>query len=378
MEKNLSNRKYKNMIVFLAILSLGILVYKKQILNPFIESKKNIKKTNAIIEEDLGIPIETAEIIKEALVEKLNYIGTIYPKDTVELSFKIPAEIIQLNIKEGEHIKAGALIGRLDDSNIHAKLNTIQAKINTVEFNLNYLSQEENRYKELLDNEAIPQNTYDKVKHEKDIAEMQLKELESTKIELESSLKDFILISPIDGIVKNLNASIGEIALTGKPVAIIDTEESIIKVNIGEMDLDKVKKGMEVNLALIGIENKINAKVTKIMPSINPATRIGEVEIGNINGEFISGTSVEAEFIIDKIEEGLTIPLNAVKELKDTLVVYKIVDNHVEEIPIKTGIKVNNRLQIIEGLEEGDVIAIKNINKLYDGAKVTIFEGELE
>ncbi|WP_313755621.1 efflux RND transporter periplasmic adaptor subunit [Tissierella sp.] len=378
MEKNLSIRKYKNIIVFLAILFLGTIIYKKQILKSFIEPKENIKKTNIIIEEDLGIPIETDKIIKEVIVEKLNYIGTIYPKDTVELSFKMPAEIIQLNIKEGEHIKAGDIIGRLDDSNIHAKLDTIQAKLKTIELNINYLSQEESKYRELLDNGAIPQNAYDKIKHEKDIAEMQLKELESTKIELELSLRDFVLISPIDGIVKNLNASIGEIALTGKPVALIDTEESIVKVNIGEMDLDKVKKDMEVNLALIGIENKINAKVTKIMPSINPATRIGEVEIANINGQFISGTSVEVEFIISKVDEGLTMPLNAIKELKDTSVVYKIVDNHVEEIPIKTGIKVNNRLQIIEGLEEGDIIAIKNLNKLYDDAKVTIFKGEIK
>ena len=373
----MKNIPFKKLIILAILLVVTIVLYKKK---P-IELNKKTKIVNTTPKEDLGIPIEIEKVKKENLIQKISYTGTLYPKDTAELSFKIAAEIIELNFKEGDYVSKGQIIGRLDDASIKAKLDTIQTKIDTLELNLDYLQQEEKRYGELLEGEAIPQTTYDKINHEKNMAEMQLKELRATEAELKTNLKDTILIAPMDGIIRAINASIGEIAAMGKSIVTIDyPRDAIVKVNISESDLEKVKTGTTALLNIKGIDEPITSKVTRVVSSINPTTRIGQVEIGGINSNngLIFGASVDVEFVIDKAKEGNTISSNSIKQLKDGPVVYKIEDNHAQEVLIKTGIKVGNQVQVLEGLEERDIIATKNIDKLYNGAKVYVFKGDVE
>ena len=150
----------------------------------------------------------------------------------------MPGEIVELNIKEGDYIKKGEIIASLDSVSIEAKLNTIEAKIDTIKVNLDYLKVEEERHRDLLEGGIIPQSLYDKINHEKNLAEMQLRELEATRNELSVNLQDTILISPIDGIVKIINSSIGETVPMGKPIVIIDYyKDATIKVNVSEYDL---------------------------------------------------------------------------------------------------------------------------------------------
>lgn len=395
---------------------------------------KNIGKNNKGLEAsntDLGIPTEIQEVKSSELIEKISYVGTVESEDSVILSPKITSEVDELVFKEGDIVKKGDIIARLDDSQFVVKLNTALQKIETLETNyaylnrevetyyegnpsvkkvetakenFNYLKNEAEKYKTLYEYGAIPQNSYDKIKHERDTVQkqleelnaasentynklvheenmtsMQLKELYAMVEELNVSLEDTMIHAPIDGRIRMIDYSLGDLAMAGRPFVIIDGIEShVIKVQVGEQDLAKINIGTKAIVSITGQDNSIEAEVTNIMPNVNPVTRIGEVEVSftvKDNRDMMIGTSVQVEFVINETEQGLVIETAFIKDLEDSQIVYVLENGHVYEREIKTGLVVENKAQVLEGLHEGEKIACKNLTKLYEGAKVYVFQG---
>ncbi|MDK2919553.1 MAG: hypothetical protein PWQ37_2286 [Candidatus Petromonas sp.] len=115
MKKSITKTK---ILFILLILIIGIIGYK----NIPVQSNEITPVNDEKPQKNLGIPTEIVKVTKENLVEKISYIGTIQSKETVLVSPKIPAEIVELNIAEGDYVKKGEILARLDDSNIRAKL----------------------------------------------------------------------------------------------------------------------------------------------------------------------------------------------------------------------------------------------------------------
>lgn len=417
----------KKKVFYLIIIALVFVIIVGLIKN-IGKNKRGLKVSNS----DLGIPTEIEEVKLSKLIEKISYLGTIESENSVVLSPKITSEINELVFKEGDMVKEGDIIARLDDSQFIAKLNTALQKIETLEIsyaylskevenyyesnpsakkvetveeNFNYLKNEAEKYKTLYEYGAIPQSSYDKIEHErntvqnqleelkamsqntynkltheKDMASMQLKELYTMVEELSLSLEDTTIQAPMDGRIRMIDYSTGDLAIAGRPFAVIDgIENYVVRVQVSEKDLSKINIGTKVIVYITGQDNAIEAKVTNIMPNVNPVTRIGEVEIlftvKDINNDIMIGTSVQTEFIVDEMDEGLVIETAFIKDLENRQIVYVLEDNYVYEREIKTGLVVENKTQVLEGIKEGEKIACKNLTKLYDGAKVYIFQG---
>lgn len=368
--------KVIRVVVFLILVAAAFMAYKVLPL----QTARSAEVYSDNMNEGLGVPIDAAEAVKGKLEEKITYVGTIYPRDTVQVLAAIPAEITEIYVKEGNYVAQGQTIAKLDDESIVAKLDTLQAKIDTIEYNLSYMRDEAEKQRVLYEGSAVPKAAYDKIVHETGMIEMQVKELYAQKAEIEVSLKNTVITAPMSGVVREVGCNPGDFAVAGKPVAIIDDLSRLtVKVNISESDLSKIKKGTPVLLTAAGVENKIPAKVTKVLPDINPQTRIGEVEIDagkpQKGTQIILGTSVRTEFVTKVSEDGYMVPQGAIKQLTSGPVLYKLEGGFVQEVPIETGISSNSQVQVTEGLKESDKVAVSNIDKLYDGAKVYVFEG---
>lgn len=422
-------QKKKRSILTIVIIIIGVIIIGLSITRIIDKGRKNA--TADALQNDLGIPTEVISITLDQLTEKISYIGTVEAENSVLLSPKITSEISQLNFKEGDIIKKGDIIARLDNSQLEAKLNTALKKIETLEVNYTYLTRETEdyhetnpaikrietveknydyledeveKYRTLYEHGAISEESYNKVKHEKDMikmqleelkttsdntynklvheknmVEMQLKELYATVDELNLNLKEAIITAPISGKIRRIHYSIGDLVMTGKPlVTIDDIDNLVVKTNVGELDLAKLHKGMTAMVNIADSDRPIETKVTNIMPSVNPATRIGEVEISltlENKKDVLIGASAQVEFVINKVEAGIVIEASFIKKLENKEIVYVFEDGYVYEREIKTGLVIEDKVQVLEGLESGENIAYKNLSTLYDGAKVYKFQG---
>ncbi|MGD9567023.1 MAG: efflux RND transporter periplasmic adaptor subunit [Sedimentibacter sp.] len=418
----------KKKLILIVVVSLVILSVVVKNINSSSSSKESVAK-----ESELGIPIELEAVAKGNLIETINYVGTIEPKSSTVISPSIAGQITQVYVEEGSFVKYGDILVKIDDSQLRASLETAQKKLETLNTNYNYLASEINdfyetnplikqhetaksnyeylkserdNYASLYGEGAIPkttfdkleqetnnaylkleelkatiQNSYDNLIHEKDMAAKQMEELNSSINELNVKIQDTVIQAPISGIVKMIEGDVGDLAVIGKPlVSIDDNEELIVRVSVSESDINRISVGGKAVLIINGLDGEINTIVNKIIPNVNPNTRIGLIELGPIQNEkssmLFSGNSAEVEIIANEATDKLIIPKNSIKNLNNKNIVYLYMDGIVKEAEIATGITVGESTEVTKGLKEGDKIATTNLSKLYENAAVYVFKGE--
>ncbi|RKD21464.1 RND family efflux transporter, MFP subunit [Caminicella sporogenes DSM 14501] len=418
-------KRKKTIVIFVLAISIVMMLFS-------IIAGKNINKTDSedVYDKSLGIATELITAQRGKLIEEIKYIGTIDSEKSIILSPIISSDVSLLNVKEGDRVEKGDLIAKLDDSSLIQKLETNLKKLETAKENFNYLnkevsqyfefdpiikeiekmkldfkylSEDEEEYRILLENGAISKNDYDKIKHEKDrleiqikeleassrdkfnkleherdISQMQLKELQAMINEIKKEIEETEIIAPRAGIIRKLYYEEGDLAIAGKPFAVIDENSFVAKVNITETDLKKISNETKVILQLAD-DRKVEARISKFPTIINPSTRICEVEIKipeiEENQNIIIGSSIEVDFIINEVEGNIILPKEAIKKLGNKNIVYVFEDGKVREQAIEIGIEVDDKVQVLSGIDVNEKIAYKNLTKLYNGAKVYIFKG---
>lgn len=343
-----------------------------------IVAKSNFRNESADIDKDLGIPVNVSKIETGDIKQSRMYVGTIESQNSVIISSKLTSQILDIKVREGDDVVKGQLIATLDGSQFAAMQNTIAKKIEIQNVNLDYLLKEENTYKILYDEGAVSKNTYDQVILKKDVAILQLEEIKASLNELNTSIEDASILASASGKVRTLYYESGDLAIAGKPFVIIDDLGSImIKVNISEHDLGEIKVGTKALLQITGAQDRIEETISKILPSINASTRIGEAEI-QLTKEYdvniFVGASVEVEIITSESHDVIKIPVTAIKRLQDKEFVYVIEDNLVIKTEVLTGISDEYYSQVIKGLKIGDMIVENNLNSMFDGAKIYALE----
>lgn len=415
----------KKIILFIVIL-ISILIII------MIKNNQNLKKetSNSL---DLGVPIQVENVELGNLAKSIHYTGLMESKSTVNISSKITAEIKDIYVNEGDWVEKGSLIAKLDDSKLIANKKTLESKLKTLKINSSYISQEVSDYyisssaiyslekleseityvndqkmkmKALLDAGAIPKNTYDELEqqslsmdiqknelkttidnnyesleNQKNMLNSQVEELKTMIDEIDMTIKDTEIRAPLSGNIRVINYEKGDLAIGTKPfVTIDDRNEMKVLVSVSEKDLSNIKENGKVKLGIIGRGLNLDAQITKISSYMNSKTKMTDVEI-NINqeeilDELIIGSTVDVEFVIEESENSPLISKESLVKQTDATYVYTVKDGLVRKKQVETGIEVKDKVAILNGIETGEKIAIKNLKNLYDGAKVYIYQGE--
>ena len=416
----------KKKIIFFIVILISILIII------MIKNNQSLKKetSNSL---DLGVPIQVENVELGNLAKSIHYTGLMESKSTVNISSKITAEIKDIYVNEGDWVEKGSLIAKLDDSKLIANKKTLESKLKTLKINSSYISQEVSDYyisssaiyslekleseityvndqkmkmKILLDAGAIPKNTYDELEqqslsmdiqknelkttidnnyesleNQKNMLNSQVEELKTMIDEIDMTIKDTEIRAPLSGHIRVINYEKGDLAIGTKPfVTIDDRNEMKVLVSVSEKDLSNIKENGKVKLGIIGRGLNLDAQITKISSYMNSKTKMTDVEI-NINqeeilDELIIGSTVDVEFVIEESENSPLISKESLVKQTDATYVYTVKDGLVTKKQVEIGIEVKDKVAILNGIETGEKIAIKNLKNLYDGAKVYIYQGE--
>ena len=209
----------------------------------------------------------------------------------------------------------------------------------------------------------------------------QIEELKTMIDEIDMTIKDTEIRAPLSGNIRVINYEKGDLAIGTKPfVTIDDRNEMKVLVSVSEKDLSNIKENGKVKLGIIGRGLNLDAQITKISSYMNSKTKMTDVEI-NINqeeilDELIIGSTVDVEFVIEESENSPLISKESLVKQTDATYVYTVKDGLVTKKQVEIGIEVKDKVAILNGIETGEKIAIKNLKNLYDGAKVYIYQGE--
>jgi len=351
-----------------------------------------------------AIKVTIEEVKKVDLTSITSASGEVKPKKSVNISAQVPGRIVKIGVEEGQIVKEGDFLLKLDATQYEANAERDRALILSFRAQLieaeARLQKDKNLYerqKRLYDEQLISREQLEAAKAQYDISRAQhraiLYQINQAKASLESSLDNLnktTYNSPIDGIITSLRIEEGEIALIGTMnnpgtvlMTIADLSVMEIEVEVDETDVVGVQLGQSAEVRVDALpEQTIEGKVTEIGSSaIQKLTTSEEskdfkvvVTLENPPRELKPGLSASADIITAEKKDVLAVPISALvlrekdeeeeKKKKEEEGVYVVTENRVKFQPVKKGILGEMMIEITEGLEEGQQIVVGPYNAL--------------
>ena len=341
--------KLKNIILVIAVAALAFYGCKSSTGEvPQAETIKNVK-------------IETVSdgVVQNTL--KLN--GKIKEKSLTSLSFRVGGPLVKLNVKQGDYVKQGDIIAQIDKRDYKLQVETTKAQFEQTE-------SEYNRYKQLIEQKKIPENTYEKIRSG----------YLMTKTAYENAqnqLRDTELKAPFSGYIHEKFVEAFQTVGAGTPiVSIIDNSHLEVVVSVSESQLQRVKNDTESFLTVT------NAGITnfpvKLLSVGEKAKQDGlyEVRFSFVNKEELEvapGMTAEVTIHCASQESQLSVAASAIfHEKTSTYVwVYNASTNKVEKREVKIALDgTQGRVNIVSGINNGEQIVTAGVHYLVEGQKV--------
>ena len=267
------------------------------------------------------------------------------------------SRINEILVEVGDHVKKGQRLATMDAINLE-KIR-LQVANDSIEYG---------RTKELYEIGAASQANFEAITLAYEVSKKSYANL----------LENTILTSPISGIITARNYDEGDMYAMAQPLFVVQNITPVkMLINISESNYSKVKKGMEVELVADAFPGEtFKGKVNLVYPTIDPRSHTFPVEIivDNKNEKLRPGM-----FTRVTINYGnnfrVVVPDNAVlKQVgADDKYVYVLnEDNTVTYTPVKLGVRMGNRYEIISGLNDGDVIVTSGQTRLKNNIEVEV------
>ena len=367
------------MKLFISILTFSCLLLASPL---YGQSKFKDKGKRASLVE-----IKKVKVVK--ISEKTNAIGRLVALDPIIVSSKINQEILKIHFKIGDNVKKNDLLFTLASKDIIRNIKQITAELKLEKKTLNLLKEQlslrvskAKNAKNLKEKKIITQDNLDNVnisllqnKQQIALREYNILKLKISLDENKENLAFSKILSPVDGNIISIQAQTGALISRGKILA------TILANGLNEIETDlrselasKIIIGSEVNI----INDKANYKgeVRGIVNSENIRTGTRKVRI-TLNESLpkslsASGTRFSLEISIGKSLPRLLIPKDALISKGNKQIVYYFEKGLAKQKFVKIGKSVGNKIEILGGLEEGQLVVVKGNENLRPNQPIKI------
>lgn len=211
------------------------------------------------------------------------------------------------------------------------------------------------------------------------VAEAGVKQARAALALARRQLKRGTIEAPISGVVTALDAQVGALAGPGTPLmAIVNPNLIKVEFNLTERLIDKVAPGDEVVVRFLSLPGQeFSGVVTAVSPAADPRTGVFLVEatLENEAGLLAPGFFAEVDLVVDASEGNLVIPRSALLREGDQYYVYIVEGERARKKLVTLGLSDGEKVEVLSGLEEDDLVVIKGQHYLEEGSKVSISEG---
>ncbi|MCS7196463.1 MAG: efflux RND transporter periplasmic adaptor subunit [Aquificaceae bacterium] len=338
---------------------------------------------------ELSRQVITLQGLETGLVEKVEqisspYVGHVVADKRVEVATRVMGRIKGLFVKEGQSVRAGQVLVSIDGEELQAQVSAMEHQVTQAEqalksalANYEMVKKTFNRYSNLLKEGAITQQEFDQIRAQYESAKAQveqaragIKVVQSQRQAVASGLKYTSLTSPINGVVVQKNADVGDLAVPGSPLLVVEASPYIFEVFLPERLAGKVKVGEEYEVHLQALNKTFKGRVREVSPAIDPVTKTFRVKLQLQEVEGIRSGMYGSLLIPERVEV-LLVPESAIFKRFDFTGVWVVKpDNTLELRFVKLGERRGDKVEVLSGLREGERIVLRGVEKACEGCKL--------
>lgn len=201
--------------------------------------------------------------------------GTLTPVNQATVKAKVPGEVKQVLVREGESVRTGQLLARIDTSDLDARLIERQGALESAKAQMALAEKTRATNVKLLNEKFISQTAFDSSQSGYDVAKGNVKSMEAQVLLAQNALKDATVTAPIAGVVGKRHVQGGEKVAQDAPlVTVVDLSDLELQALVPAIDVPGLSVGMAVELAVDGFgDRKFAGRIARINPSTEPGTR---------------------------------------------------------------------------------------------------------
>ncbi len=333
------------------------------------ESKDNKPTQLSVAQEDV-MTIQSASIASGPVIT-----GSIEPERRADLRAEVSAIVLQVLKENGEPVKRGDVLVRLDETSIRDTLMSAEAAQRAASLAVEQANRQLERLKTLTASGMTSAKALDDAEMARNNALSELSGARSRLATARQQLARTTVRAPFDGIVSDRKVSNGDTATIGKElVKVIDPSSMRFEGAVSAESISSVKVGQKVNFRVNGYADQEFAGVIKrIDPAANPVTRQVEVLVGFADNAQPRVAGLYAEGRVDAAaSDALMLPESALVRVGDNSHTWRIKDKTLSKVKLVVGARDarTGNYEIKQGLAAGDIVLRAPTSNLKDGQKV--------
>lgn len=327
---------------------------------------------------DKSVNVKTSQVTRMNLEVTTPLSGRIQPVQEASIVPAVAGKVIKVHVTLGKKVSKDTPLFELDKEQMQNTYNQALAGYNQA--NAAYVNAKSNfeRVGLLYKENAVSKQQYEQAQLQNNSSYQSLTQTQASLNNAKKALDNCVVKSPIDGYVTFINVNEGEMASQAMPavtVANIDTVE--IETSISENMINKIHIGDSVKVI---VKSASDTVFEGTISELSPAPAQGsltyplKISIDNSDSLIKSGMFAEIKIISESKINVLAIPSDAVIIKNGTSMVATLNDDIALFKKVTAGIDNTEYVEIIDGLQEGDIIITEGQYYLDEGSKVTIIE----
>ncbi|MFP3426076.1 efflux RND transporter periplasmic adaptor subunit [Pseudoalteromonas sp. SIMBA_162] len=377
----------KAIIITIAIVAFVGLIVSKQVTGDKKQAQVNI-----------------AQVEQGNIADSIMASGNLVFNTQVQLRSEVTGRVDKVFVEEGQSVKQGDILMRLDTTAFESEVNRNQAVLRATEIEIKHsqtrlanLERQLKRQKELYDVGLGNQESFENIESARDLAKIDIESRKESYNQAQASLQiaqdrlsKSVFRAPMSGLLASVNIKEGETVIAGTTniigsdlMLVADPSAILAELRVDETDIASIKLNQQADIYAAAYPNKpFSGKVINIgtsaknQPGSQGLSFRVKVLLDPTDRQLYAGMSCRAEIATSIAENGLKLPIEAIQKEEGKTFVWRLnSDNTVSKVIVSVGISSDIEQAITEGLSKGDNVVIgpaRPISKLQEGDVVSL------
>ena len=359
--------------------------------------------------------VSVIPVARISLPETVTANGELFAEESTNVTNKVPGRIAKMHVDLGSVVKQGDILAELETDDYSFRVQQTEALVDQIRARLGLLNKKtddvvpeqvavvkeadaalrEARF--ILDTtgrlakdgvvsrieleKATVRTQGIEARYQAAISEvMQLRsQLSERRAQLalaRQQLGDTTIRAPFAGAITRRQSSLGEFLPVNAPVVTLVRQNPLrVRLGVPERQAARIRQGQAIEIRLEGVTERFSGRVVRLSPAIDAQNRslVIEGEIPNPTGKLRPGSFVEGSIVVDSTATGFSVPETAVAGFAGIDRTFIVKDGVLEDRIVKTGRHLpDERIEVIDGLKEGDQVVAKAGDRMAKGQKVRV------
>ena len=307
--------------------------------------------------------------------EEENLMGLIYSKSSPSLAVEVSGRVVKIIADVGDEVKAGDILAKIDSEKYNLQFSQAKAEIARLSALLVNKELDLQRAEKLFKDNLVSEEMMDRTKADFNALKEQMNAADAQLRNTKRLIEETNIKAPIKSEVAIKHIDAGDYVQPGMVVyELVDTKNLKVDLSFPEYLSPKLKKGLEVRITSpTNPDEIVISKIRDIKPNIDSRNKSLTTIIDFENpGTWLPGASSRATVVFSKFENAIVVPQISVVRRSIGEVIYVVKGDSVKETLVKTGLRKEGYIQILEGITLNDEIVKDGAGFLTDSSIIEI------